>query len=137
MGRRSDRRVQGGTVDLGGDDHAWWTGARVNHTFVSDRPVHARERATDQAETGVPASWVSQSPDATRAYAVLGIDWEASWDEVVTTYRDLARRWHPDRLADATPEVQAEGERRMSSFNAAYEELRKLLAPSKRALFTG
>ena len=137
MGRRSDRRVQGGTVDLAGEDNAWWSGAQVNHTFVTERPVDARERATDHdLMTSVPTSWISQSPDATRAYRALGIDWEASWDEVVTTYRNLARRWHPDRLAEASPEVQAEGVRRMTDFNAAYDELRKLLAPSKRALFT-
>src|SRR5215212_9073409 len=103
MGRRSDRRVQGGTVDLAGEDNAWWSGARVNHTFVSDRPIEARERAADHIGAGpVPSSWISQSPDATRAYRVLGIDWEASWDEVVTAYRNLARRWHPDRLAEAS-----------------------------------
>ena len=136
MARRSDRRVQGGTVDLGGEDHAWWANARVNHTFSSDRPAAVRERATDvPVGDAVPSSWVSQSPDAARAYRVLGIDWEAGWEEVVSTYRELARFWHPDRLAEAAPEVQAEGQRRMSAYNDAYDELRRLLAPSKRSLF--
>lgn len=139
MGRRSDRRVQGGTVDLGGDDHAWWAGARVNHTFArgsSGRPTHLRERESDQVEPPPPSTWVSTTPDAKQAYRALGIDWEASWDEVVEIYRDLARCWHPDRLADASPSVQEEGQRRMAAFNAAYRELRGLLAPSKRTLFS-
>ena len=138
MTRRSDRRVQGGTVDLSGEDHAWWSQARVNHTFASERPPTARERADDQAEPeAMLSTWVSTSPDAARAYQTLGIDGGASWDEVVATYRELARFWHPDRLAESPPAIQEEGQRRMSAFNAAYEDLRRLLAPSKRTLFTG
>ena len=77
----------------------------------------------------------STSPEALAAYRALGIDWEATWDEVVEVFRDHAALWHPDRLAGTDPLVQAEGQRRMSEMNRAYAELRRMLRPSRRELF--
>ena len=77
----------------------------------------------------------STSPQVLTAYRTLGIDWEASWDEVVEVFRDHAALWHPDRLAGTDPLVQAEGQRRMSEMNRAYAELKRILRPSRRELF--
>ena len=78
----------------------------------------------------------STSPHALAAYRTLGIDWEANWDEVVAVFKEQAARWHPDRLAGADPQVQAEGERRMSEMTRAYRELQRILRPQHRKLFT-
>ncbi|MCB9373582.1 MAG: hypothetical protein H6518_12530 [Microthrixaceae bacterium] len=78
----------------------------------------------------------STSPQARSAYRALGIDWEASWDEVVEVFREQAALWHPDRLAAADPLVQAEGQRRMSDLTRAYRQLQRLLRPVHRELFT-
>ena len=78
----------------------------------------------------------STSPQALAAYRTLGIDWEASWDEVVEVFRDHAALWHPDRLAGTDPLVQAEGQRRMSEMTRAYRELQRMLRPSRRELFS-
>ena len=87
--------------------------------------------------TAIADPWQrSTSSQVTDAYRVLGIDWDATWDEVVSVYRSLAARWHPDHLAEADATVQAEGQRRMSEFNLAYGELRSLLRPARRNLFT-
>lgn len=51
-------------------------------------------------------------------HAVLGLAPGASADEVTSAYRELAKRWHPDRAPGA--EAQA----RMVEINAAYELLR-------------
>jgi DnaJ domain len=51
-------------------------------------------------------------------YAVLGVRPGSSEREVAAAYKDLAKRFHPDRGGGA------EGERRMREINAAYEELR-------------
>lgn len=78
----------------------------------------------------------STAPSVAEAYRVLGIDWEASWAEVTTEFRSLAACWHPDRLVNAEPAVQAEGQRRMSDYNRAYNDLRRILRPtSRRELF--
>jgi hypothetical protein len=51
-------------------------------------------------------------------YAVLGLQSGATPDQVGATYRDLAKRWHPDRGGGP------EAERRMAEINAAYDLLR-------------
>jgi hypothetical protein len=53
-------------------------------------------------------------------YAVLGVSADAPPEEVTAAYRRLAKRWHPDRNADA----REQAERRMAEINAAYELLR-------------
>jgi hypothetical protein len=51
-------------------------------------------------------------------HAVLGVAPGASADEITSSYRELAKRWHPDRAGDA------QGAARMVEINAAYELLR-------------
>jgi hypothetical protein len=51
-------------------------------------------------------------------HAVLGVAPGASADEITSSYRELAKRWHPDRASGA------EAPARMVEINAAYELLR-------------
>jgi hypothetical protein len=51
-------------------------------------------------------------------YAVLGLPNGATPEKVAATYRELAKRWHPDRGGGA------EAERRMAEINSAYDLLR-------------
>ena len=51
-------------------------------------------------------------------YAVLGLQAGATPDEISATYRELAKRWHPDRGGGA------DAERRMAAINSAYDVLR-------------
>jgi DnaJ domain len=51
-------------------------------------------------------------------YAVLGVRPGSTESEVAAAYKDLAKRWHPDRGAGE------EGERRMAEINVAYAVLR-------------
>ncbi len=54
---------------------------------------------------------------------VLGVTPGAAPEEVTAAYRELAKRWHPDR-ARKGPRA-AEAERRMAEINAAYAALRE------------
>jgi hypothetical protein len=54
-------------------------------------------------------------------HAVLGLAPGASAEEVQRAYRDLAKRFHPDRAGESTGEL-------MISINAAYDLLRDQLA---------
>jgi DnaJ domain len=51
-------------------------------------------------------------------HAVLGLPPGATPEQVAATYRELAKRWHPDRNRGAA------AERRMAEINAAYDLLR-------------
>jgi hypothetical protein len=59
-------------------------------------------------------------------HAVLGLDPGASPDDVQRAYRDLAKRFHPDRAGEQGGEL-------MVSINAAYDMLRDQLAAGAQA----
>jgi DnaJ domain len=59
-------------------------------------------------------------------YAVLGVAPGAPERDVTAAYRELAKRWHPDRGAGA------ERERRMAEINAAYDLLRSAAETERR-----
>ena len=59
-------------------------------------------------------------------YAVLGLAPGVGERDVTAAYRELAKRWHPDRGAGA------ERERRMAEINAAYDLLRSVADQERR-----
>lgn len=76
--------------------------------------AHFRDRHPPAAETTDP-------------YRVLGVDPEASDDDVKAAYRRLSRENHPDTLiAQGVPaDFVARATRRMAAINAAYDAIRK------------
>jgi len=60
---------------------------------------------------------------ANDAYDVLGINADASDDDIKAKYRQLAEIFHPDRFAEARPSVRAEALTRMSELNNAMAEI--------------
>jgi len=89
-------------------------------------PAVDRASATEQAEAP-PAGGAEPAADPSdplRAYAVLGVDPSASWEEIVAAHRAMARRHHPDRVAAEGPEAVAAAEERIRAVNAAFAELR-------------
>ncbi len=66
------------------------------------------------------------SPLARDPRAVLGVGEEATPEELTAAYRRAARRWHPDRAAEAGASD------RMAEVNAAYELLRSGLWQQRR-----
>lgn len=60
-------------------------------------------------------------------YEVLGVDRQATQEQIDETYRQLARQWHPDMHGEETKE---EAEAKFKEINAAFEVLHN---PQKRA----
>jgi len=57
-----------------------------------------------------------------RAYAVLGLRPGATDREIRSRYRELARRWHPDRFA-LDPQGQGEAAVQMREINDAFRQV--------------
>ena len=56
-------------------------------------------------------------------YDILGVDKNASENEIKKAYRKLAIKWHPDRWADKSPEEQKHAEEMFKKISEANEVL--------------
>jgi molecular chaperone DnaJ len=68
-------------------------------------------------------------------YDVLGIDRQASSDEIRRAYRDLARRLHPDRLHSDSAVADPGGARNGRDMAAVNEAYRVLSDPGRRVVY--
>lgn len=59
-------------------------------------------------------------------YEVLGIAPDATDEAVEQAWRRRMQEYHPDRVANAAPELRALAEQRAREANAAWESIRKL-----------
>jgi hypothetical protein len=57
------------------------------------------------------------------AWGTLGVAYDATPAEVTSAWKRLCEIYHPDRYAEARPEVRVEAARLMSEANAAYRSL--------------
>ncbi len=64
-------------------------------------------------------------------YKILGVSPDATDDEIKTAYRNLARKYHPDKYRDSDLAEMA-GEK-MKEINAAYDEVQKIRAGKSTA----
>ncbi len=65
-----------------------------------------------------------ERPASRAAREVLGVGPDASEEEIVSAYREMARKYHPDRVEGLGPEFEELANRRMKEINAAYRELK-------------
>lgn len=56
-------------------------------------------------------------------FHALGVDPDATWDEVREAYLDLVRVWHPDRF-QSDPQLRDKAQRRLQQINEAYHALK-------------
>lgn len=64
-------------------------------------------------------------------YRVLGIDSSATDDEVKRAYRKMAMKYHPDRVAGMSEELQRNAAEQMKEINEAYEVIKQRRASMK------
>jgi hypothetical protein len=63
-------------------------------------------------------------PKIKAAYEILGVSVTSSAEQIVSAYRNMAKMYHPDRLANLAPEFIELAEERMKEINGAYETLK-------------
>ncbi len=59
-------------------------------------------------------------------YRVFGLTAEANDAEIDLAYRRLISQYHPDKYADAAPELRAQAEAKAREINAAYDRIQTL-----------
>ena len=63
--------------------------------------------------------------DTGSAYKILEISPDASDEEVKKAYRELAKKYHPDKVAHLGEEVKRAAEEKFTRLNAAYEAIKE------------
>jgi DnaJ like chaperone protein len=59
------------------------------------------------------------------AYKILGVDANATDEEVKKAYREMAKKNHPDLVSNLGEEVRQAAEKKFQEVNAAYETIKK------------
>lgn len=59
------------------------------------------------------------------AYKILGVDVNATDEEVKKAYREMAKKNHPDLVSNLGEEVREAAEKKFQEINAAYETIKK------------
>ena len=59
------------------------------------------------------------------AYKILGVDANATDEEVKKAYREMAKKNHPDLVSNLGDEVRQAAEKKFQEINAAYETIKK------------
>lgn len=64
-------------------------------------------------------------PNNYQAYKILGVSPSDDIETIKKAYRELANKYHPDRVANLGPEIQKLAEEKFKAINEAYQKVRQ------------
>ena len=103
---------------------AGWLGISEQHFyFIHSAFVNGtyRERASDGSSYGGPkGASAGRSP-----YRVLGVEENATEEQIKQSYRTLVKKYHPDRMVKYPPEEQQAAKEKFVEIQDAYERIKK------------
>lgn len=95
--------------------------------FIPNARKPRKEDAEAAAERDEAPGWGRPPEQPAAWHETLGVDGDASHEEIVAAYRRLIAQYHPDRVATMAPEFRELAEKRSASINAAYDEAMRTL----------
>lgn len=63
--------------------------------------------------------------DVDSSYKILGIESNATDEEIKKAYREMAKKYHPDKVAYLGEDVRKSAEQKLQEVNEAYDKIRK------------
>ena len=82
-----------------------------------------QQPGSDRKESSTPGKSSAREGTIPHPYLVLGISIDASGEEVRAAFKDLVRKYHPDKQHGAGAESMESATRRLKELIKAYEEL--------------
>jgi DnaJ like chaperone protein len=100
---------------------------------TADKELHSRElediytmsRGLGIGETDFQSIKAIFTGPERNPYAILGVNPGASETEVKKAFRELANKYHPDKLAYLGPEFQSMADKKFRAINDAYQKIRR------------
>lgn len=99
-----------------------------DYTSIFERHVGYADGSGYSGQSGRSGQSSSYNKDP---YRVLGIDSSATDEEVKKAYRKMAMKYHPDRVAGMSEEMQRNAAEQMKEINQAYEVIKERRASMK------
>ena len=96
--------------------------SQSDYTSIYERHVGYSGYSDRSRQSGGTGRSSSYSKDP---YRVLGLDSNATDDEVRKAYRKMAMKYHPDRVAGMSEEMQRNAAEQMKEINQAYDEIKQ------------
>jgi len=85
--------------------------------------ARARTQNSQKKQQSPPPPPPPEPPSRDDPYTILGINRAASAAEIKSAYRKLATKYHPDKAAASTPEIQKLAEEKFRTIKEAYDVL--------------
>ncbi|MGA7110498.1 MAG: J domain-containing protein, partial [Terracidiphilus sp.] len=108
--------------------HAGFTNAfreayGVSGSPSSDRAASATRKAVPADQSSIPAPETNQDIAVQSACLLLGVTLTSTREQIKTAYRQLVRRYHPDRVQQGSDDERRIATDRMIAINQAYHLL--------------